>query len=629
MIIAAALLPLLAMMGGGFDMGRAYLVQARLQQACDSGVLAARKRLGSESIATGDVPDDVALIGDRFFNANFAAEYYGTTDRDFTMTLGEDYAISGVATSTLPTQVMGIFGKNHFDIIVDCSAQLNFANTDVMMVLDVTGSMAITNPGDSGSRMAVLKDTIKTFHTQLEAATMAGTRVRYGFVPYSTNVNVGHLLQDDWVVGSWGYQSRELKVAGGAGKTSFYSASSPVSGTNYDSVKQTYAAVLSGGAYSCPTKPADNLKTSTVKVSERTETVVGPPAGTRTIATYDRTRNGETFKVSLDGKTCTVIVTTFGQFIDTYDYITEPTFTNGKWLYDRLKYDVANWRTAGNGCMEERQTYEITDYSNVDFSKALDLNLDLVPTDDLASQGVTAVESLSVTQLSGLGSATLPAGSVTRWRPMFPSRIYARELEWNGAGAFKKPSKLTDKEYVSPMLLNTDACPAPAAKLAPMTSGELDAYLATLVPMGSTYHDIGMIWGGRLISPTGLFAAENQDLSPSSPTNRNLIFLTDGLTAPLDLSYSSYGMEPIDQRRWSPSSSLTLSEVVEKRFGVACNEVKKRGVTVWVIGFGVGLSDTLKECAGDGHYFEADDAAELNASFASIAKTVSDLRIVN
>ncbi|MFV0643575.1 MAG: TadE/TadG family type IV pilus assembly protein, partial [Sphingomonadaceae bacterium] len=38
-IIAAALLPLLAMVGGSIDMGRSYLAQSRLQQACDAGVL--------------------------------------------------------------------------------------------------------------------------------------------------------------------------------------------------------------------------------------------------------------------------------------------------------------------------------------------------------------------------------------------------------------------------------------------------------------------------------------------------------------------------------------------------------------------------------------------------------------
>ena len=33
-LMAASLLPLLAMVGGGIDMGRSYLAQTRLQQAC-------------------------------------------------------------------------------------------------------------------------------------------------------------------------------------------------------------------------------------------------------------------------------------------------------------------------------------------------------------------------------------------------------------------------------------------------------------------------------------------------------------------------------------------------------------------------------------------------------------------
>ena len=52
-LMAAALVPLLAMVGGGIDMGRSYLAQSRLQQACDAGVLAARKALGSAVVADG------------------------------------------------------------------------------------------------------------------------------------------------------------------------------------------------------------------------------------------------------------------------------------------------------------------------------------------------------------------------------------------------------------------------------------------------------------------------------------------------------------------------------------------------------------------------------------------------
>src|SRR5688572_10614393 len=77
-IVAASIAPLLAMVGSGIDMGRSYLSESRLQQACDAGVLAARKRLGSQVVASGSVPDDVQETGERFFNVNFRSGSYGT-----------------------------------------------------------------------------------------------------------------------------------------------------------------------------------------------------------------------------------------------------------------------------------------------------------------------------------------------------------------------------------------------------------------------------------------------------------------------------------------------------------------------------------------------------------------------
>src|SRR5689334_15581872 len=80
-LAAAALFPLLALVGGGVDLGRGYLAQSRLQQACDAGVLAARKRLGTEAAVTGIIPDDAAETGAKFFNINFQDGSYGTRDR--------------------------------------------------------------------------------------------------------------------------------------------------------------------------------------------------------------------------------------------------------------------------------------------------------------------------------------------------------------------------------------------------------------------------------------------------------------------------------------------------------------------------------------------------------------------
>lgn len=140
-IAAASLFPLLALIGSGIDMGRGYLAQTRLQQACDAGTLAARKRLGTMAAINGEIPDAVGDTGQRFFNINFRTGAYGTENRQFAMELEEDMAISGVASADVPTSIMAAFGYETIPVSVVCSAQINMPDTDIMLVLDTTGSM--------------------------------------------------------------------------------------------------------------------------------------------------------------------------------------------------------------------------------------------------------------------------------------------------------------------------------------------------------------------------------------------------------------------------------------------------------------------------------------------------------
>jgi Putative Flp pilus-assembly TadE/G-like len=610
-LIAASLLPILAMVGGGVDMGRSYLSNARLQQACDAGVLAARKKLGSAVVVTGEVPAGAADVGVKFFNLNFRDGAYGTRDRDFQMTLEDDYSISGTATVAVPVTVMGVFGFSQVDLKVDCQAKLNFSNTDVMMVLDTTGSMAWTNPSDAVPRIDVLRSVVKTFHGQLEGAKKPGTRMRYGFVPYSTNVNVGFQLKSDWVVDDWEYHGRENKDTGATRKYDVYD-------NQYTYISGSSTAITSYTAATCPASTATWTSLSSSTDADGTQ----------------RGRNlvhGTSFSCNIgsDGTNLIISGTVYDNYV--YDWSSKKTGEEIRpvynWFYKKMPFDVTfvkgatgsdplvagsidvlmdgypsptplNLAAWFRGCIEERDTYEIDDYSNVDFSRALDLDLDLVPT---------------------------PGNPATQWRPMINELSFEPEVWWDGTGTFKTPSN-SENHYLMAQWGGFSACPSPAHKLDEMTPTEVSDYVDSLVPAGSTYHDIGMIWGGRFLSPTGIFADENADL-PGKPTSRHLIFLTDGETAPLDISYGTYGIEPLDERRWSQKSAETLTEVVEQRFGVACNEVKKRNITVWVIGFGTSLNPIMTECAGPGHFFEAADSAQLNSVFSKIAASIGELRI--
>ena len=536
---------------------------------------------------------------------------YGTNNRNFTMTLEADYSISGVATVDVPTTIMRLFAFDKVAVRVVCEAKLNYTNTDVMMVLDTTGSMNLTNPGDSEPRIEVLKDVVANFHAQLEGSKGPGTRIRYGFVPYAVNVNVGALLHNDWVVGNWTYQSRELAASTPTlYDYTYWDNWVTISGTYSSVTESTYPATYhpassesSGAFYSCDTgAPANTYTSNSVLISDVSEPYAGPPAGTKRTRRIRVTENGAYYWISLDGSTCRINRADFAMLIREYDQITIPREgTSETWRYAPIARSVANWRSESNGCIEERGTYEITDYNNVDFAQARDLDIDTVPT-----AGVAA----------------------TQWRPAYPNIIHSRSLDWYGGGSFSVPEVVTTNAWLfrPSNYAELVACPARSRKLAEMNAGDIGSFLGTISAAGRTYHDIGMIWGGRLLTPNGLFAADNANVT-GKPTNRHLIFLTDGQTETRDIAYGPYGVEPLDRRRWSPGSALSLTQVVEKRFTVACDEVKKRNITVWVIGFGVNMNQLMKDCAGSGRWFQADNATELDAIFAKIAASMGDLRI--
>ena len=622
-LIAAATAPLVAIVGSAVDIGRGYAAESRLQQACDAGVLAARKKLGSDLPPSGEVLGRVRNVGNDLFDLNFPEGRYDTTDLAFTMTLEEDFSISGTAEAVLPTAIMSAFGKHTIPIAVACEARMNFTNLDVMMVLDVTGSMRHTNDGDTLSRIDSMRQVIRGFHKNLEDAKAPDTRVRWGFVPYATNVNIGGLLANNWVVNNWRYQSREEDSSDTSTSTRTYDTNwAYVSGDRNGWMQvSTYTATYHPGTpatpggtgdedtaggtsayYKCEGSQPGNTATSSDEwLGETTEPFAGPPAGTRTIKKGRRTTNGDWYRTRRDGATCYVERMENIDYVENFDRITDPTQnTTVTWRYAQISRGVADWRSETSGCMEEIRTQRIEDFGSVDLTSALDLDIDHVP-----------------------GSAN--AG---KWRPMYRDAIYARSLNNSGEGDFTPDEVISTSNFAQTGKWWMSACPAPAANLDEMDATEIADYLASLDPAGATYHDIGMLWGARLLSPDGLFASRNADESLNKPTARHLIFLTDGQTEAYDIAYGAYGLEPLDRRRWDPeSSTLSLNEVVEARFLFACNEIKKKNATVWVIAFGTEVNATMTECAGPGRYFEAANAAQLDKAFDSISRAMGDLRV--
>ncbi|WP_261362604.1 TadE/TadG family type IV pilus assembly protein [Sphingomonas aerolata] len=230
-IVAAAILPMTAFIGAGLDLSRAYLVRTRLQQACDAGVLAGRRAMGAGGSLSTSVSGQIAS----FVNFNFPQTSYDTAPFTIvpTLTSATD-TINLTLSTTMNTAIMRLFGTSTVAVTVNCSARDDYANIDIVLVLDTTGSMAcapartasscstyanaqlgnilrvagrdVTYVAEEGaigtgniSRMQGLRNALKSLQAQMAiiesqfsaASSSSRKRIRWAIVPFSQMTNPG------------------------------------------------------------------------------------------------------------------------------------------------------------------------------------------------------------------------------------------------------------------------------------------------------------------------------------------------------------------------------------------------------------------------------------------------------
>lgn len=232
----------------------------------------------------------------------------------------------------------------------------------------------------------------------------------------------------------------------------------------------------------------------------------------------------------------------------------------------------ANWFTnSWGGCIEERQTSSaIVATTQTIPSDAYDLNIDYIPDTD-----------------------------PTRWVPYD-----------------------TDAQTLN----SQTACPVAAKRLQTWTRDDLNTYLNTLDPDGGTYHDIGMIWAARMISPGGIFA-DSPSTYNGMPTNRFVIFMTDGQLDTGVGIYSAYGVEQYD-KRVTGGDYATQDARHTRRFQMMCSQIKNRGVSIWVVAFASTLNTDLTNCASNaGQASTSANSADLITKFTEIGKNIGALRL--
>jgi Flp pilus assembly protein TadG len=649
-MVAAAIIPLAALIGGGLDMSRAYMARARLQQACDAAALAGRRAMTTSSMTTANIAE-----AKKFFDFNFPQGTFQV--KSFTPVIrskpGETTTVQVSATTTIPTTVMKIFRYETLPLSITCEARFDIGNTDVMLVLDTTGSMDYSiSDGNGGTttRIAALKQAVKDFYDTLGPGANSTGRIRYGFMPYSSTVNVGYQLPTNDLVGgvsgeTWDYQTRRLVTTynDSSQNGSWSYTSGTVSGwSNYSS--------SSGGTSSQCVAPAS----ATPVVNAPTTTSNTSSNGTITNSTITtRVTNGKdyraTYTVATSGyytgpwynrewvpgspSSCVVQVRTYTNYTETKtDTITKtPQYS---WQYGQYPIDVSGFIT-GNatanpayhssspydsssnlvaststwaGCIEERDTdSNITSSTSTSStpSNAQDLNIDALPD---------------------------PAQKGTKWRPHWPDVEFTRSNSASGTW-LNTATRISN---------GWNACPSQSRRLTSYTSrsaiptgqtSSFDSYVNGLVAVGGTYHDIGMLWGARFLSPTGIFASDNANAPNGFNISRHIVFMTDGDMSAYDQVYGAYGYQKLDARVASGSTGNTdLTAIHNTRLQMLCNSVKSKGITIWVIGFRNqsegDIQTPLQNCATSAnHWTMAYTASSLSQKFKDIAKNIGGLRV--
>ena len=617
-MVGAALVPLTAMIGSGVDMSRAYMAKQRLQTACDAAALAGRRAMTNDTLST-----TVTSEANKFFNFNFPQGTYGTATFTPSVTRPSSGVVAVSANTTIPTAIMKVFGYSSLPISVTCDASLNFVNTDVVLVLDVTGSMDDDINGNSTTvvadkKITALKDAVMALYdalapvqTQLAAN---GLRLRYGIVPYSSTVNVGALIRGanpSYLADDVEYEAR---VANYTTPTYIGTPGSPQA-----PVEQIYASSISQS--DCD-KYGRNQNFSGFTAS--TQTGGGPPpAATWARAFSNDEAQGVDWGWPGSGDTSGTTRSCRRRYVQTdTTYITDYRFTNYSYIeesFDVRQYKLGNpvamatgndgridtsdqvdpfelaqigigvttTNVTWNGCIEERQTNDqIRANSGYTIpSDAYDLNIDMIPT--------TAPE--------------------TKWRPMFP------QGEWLRAGS----------DVYNVAAYGLGPCPAASARLNTWTRTAMQTYVNALTPTGSTYHDIGMLWGARLVSTAGIFA-DGCSTYNGMPCSRHIIFMTDGQLAPTSSAYGAYGIELMDQRVTASSSAANQYESHLQRFKMICNAAKggNVGASIWVIAFGTSLTSDMTECASNANQASTiANRTALIAKFTEIGNNIGALRL--
>lgn len=168
--------------GVAVDLARGYNAKTRLGNALDKAALAAGTISGNADVVERQIR--------RFITANYPTGSIGET-YDLDVQLSE-MSIRISARARVQTMFMGIFGYREMTVSATSEIIRELSGVEVVLVLDVTGSMA-------GNNIAALKTAGASFLRIMFERISDPRYIRVGIVPFSNSVNVGNGLAAGFV----------------------------------------------------------------------------------------------------------------------------------------------------------------------------------------------------------------------------------------------------------------------------------------------------------------------------------------------------------------------------------------------------------------------------------------------
>lgn len=181
LLFGLTLIPIMGFVGGAIDYAYAYRTRAKIQSALDSAALAAgrEKDMGASSA-------EARQVGSEVFSANLGENFPISVNVDFEF---NGTAVTANASMSVNTFILGVVGKDSFDMSATSTVNISGGTVEVALVLDNSGSMR-------GNKLRDLKNAAKRLAQILYQNDRTNDGVKMAVVPFAASVNVGTQYED-------------------------------------------------------------------------------------------------------------------------------------------------------------------------------------------------------------------------------------------------------------------------------------------------------------------------------------------------------------------------------------------------------------------------------------------------